>query len=146
VLVALAACGGGGGQSPAAAKSEITAVWTSFFSDHAAPVDTKVSQVEEGASLRTTLEASANDPTARTLSAHVTTVVLPKDNDCPTPGVRPPCAKVTYDLLGANGVALLRGASGYAVRRNGHWVVAKSTICTLYSLQSGGRPVPGCTA
>ena len=67
---------------------------------------------------------------------------------CTTAKLPSPCAKVSYDILGAGGTPLLAGQTGYAVDVSGKWLVAKVTICTLlglfYSAEGKSGSPPGC--
>jgi hypothetical protein len=130
------------GQSPQAAKAEITSVWTSFFGNHNAPIAQAITEVEDGPSLRAALTV-AQKQTPATLNARVISVDLLTSSQCKTDKLLTPCAKVTYDLRAGTSV-LLAGSTGFAVRQSGHWKVSKKTICGLLGLQTSG-PVPGCT-
>jgi hypothetical protein len=55
-----------------------------------------------------------------------------------------PCATVIYDILGPNKKPVLTGSAGSAVYVSGTWLVAKSTICTLLTLDNGGSTPSGC--
>jgi hypothetical protein len=142
-LVAMTAfavgCVGSSGQSPAAATSEITSTWEAFFgptgnANQVQGMDAQLQQVYQKAK---TTQATAG------LTAHVSSVVLQANSDCQTNGIPAPCAKVTYDLLLA-GKPALSGATGYATRVAGKWLVSKNTFCALEALGNGGKLPSGC--
>ncbi len=138
-LLALAACGSGGGQSAASAKQEITTTWEAFFS----PTSSNVSQLQDGTKLQAVYQAGRSNPATQTLMAKVKAVTLSSNSDCKTSLVPSPCAKVTFDLL-ANGAPVLPNSSGYATKQNGKWRVSKATFCGLIALGNGGQAPPGC--
>ena len=51
---------------------------------------------------------------------------------------------MTYDILSPTKTAVLSGAAGVAVYQHGHWLVGKTTICTLLELENSGTVPPGC--
>ena len=142
VLALVAGCGSSG-QSPAAAKTEITTVWTQFFGSHNAPVAALAAEVENGETLSQVLATAQANPSTKGLSARVTAVDLLASADCKTDRLISPCAKVTYDLLNG-GSPLLSGSTGFAVRQAGHWKLSKKTICGLLSL-TAPQPIPACS-
>ena len=140
MALVLAACGGGG-QSTADAQKEVSANWTTFFNGANTDTNAKSKLLQDAASLKAAIAAAAANPTEKMVSASVKSVDIIKGTGCTTTGLTSPCAKVTYDIV-ANGSPLLPGATGYAVRQNGKWVVSKGTFCALISL-AGPKP-QGC--
>jgi hypothetical protein len=137
-------------ESPSAVRHQVEHVYATLFNFGDKSVSAKTAAVQDGAGLarafRQALSSSlAKEATgARVRSVDVLTVAL-----CGQAAVPAPCAKVTYDILGAGGKPLFPTSSvGYSVETNGRWLVAKSTICSLLTLfysASGkkGSP-PGC--
>src|SRR5229473_6894792 len=100
-VFALAACGGGG-QSTASAKQEITTTWNAFFSASSS----NINQLQDTTKLQTVYQASRANPQSKALSAKVTAVDLLNSSGCKNVYIPSPCAKVTYDLL-ASGAPVL---------------------------------------
>lgn len=155
LMLLAAACGSGGvatttSRSPAAAKTQISRAYDTLFNFATGSISSKVAVIEDGNSLRTALSEALKSSLAKSATgARVRSVTLLSDSACNQAGVRPPCAKVQYDLLGKNGAPLFSTVSkGYAVARQGSWLVAKSTVCGLLSLfySASGRSTapPGC--
>jgi hypothetical protein len=139
--VTFAGCGGGSGQSAADATKEITANWTAFFDGTKTDNNSRTKLLENGAALQPAIAAAAANPILKTITAKVKDVAIVPPADCTTAQLRSPCAKVTYDLVAGTN-PILPGATGYATRVGGHWVIAKTTFCALLSLQP---PAPqGC--
>ena len=130
----LAACGGGS-SAPSfdkkAAPREIQHAYGVLFNFSNPSVEAKVAVIEDGTRLRGAIrDALASPLAALAKGAKVTSTKLLGPAACKQAGVPSPCARVGYDLLGANGSALFKGASGYAVY-DGTWLVARTTICGL---------------
>jgi hypothetical protein len=136
-LVALAAgaCGGGG-QSPAAARAEITHNWEDLFAGQSS-VDAKVADLQNGARHRPTIETLVNSPLTKGTSAKVRQVILEA-------GAKPAKAVVRYDILVGGKPVTDAPFSGTALRLNGRWVMAEATLCGLASL--AGTTTPDCRA
>lgn len=118
---------------PAAESAAITHAYQAFFSGHTTPA-AAAKVLQHGSSFLPGLTAQAKSQQAGSLSAKITSVT--RDPAHPSPDV----AKVTFSLV-SNGSALLPGASGYAVRTDGHWQVAARTYCALVALE-GAAPKP----
>jgi len=54
-------------------------------------------------------------------------------------------ATVDYTIT-VSGTPMLAGQKGTAVLQSGVWKVSDSSFCSLAMLQSGGKPVPGCSS
>lgn len=130
----LGACGGGSSAPSfdrAAAPAQIQHAYGVLFNFADPSVSAKVAVIENGASLRSALHDALSTPLAGLAKgAKVTKTTLLDAATCKEAGVRTPCAKVRYDLLGAKGSVLFSGSSGYAVYEK-RWLVAHSTICGL---------------
>jgi Flp pilus assembly pilin Flp len=133
----------------AAAPGLIAQAYETLFNFSDKTVASKVAVIQNGSVVQASLQEALNSPlsSASTGSKIDSTTVLTKA-DCTTAHLPSPCAKVTYDLLGANGSPVLAGQTGYAVYVDGSWLVAKVTICALLGLfysaeQKQGAP-PGC--
>ena len=144
----LSACGGGPAVDKATAPRDIQHAYGVLFNFTNRSVDTKVTVIEGGSSLREALTQGLSSPLASLATgAKVTKTTLLSDAACKAADVHTPCARVTYDVLGARG-PLFSGSSGYAVFSDGKWLVARSTVCgllgTMYTtLGKKGAP-PGC--
>lgn len=145
----LAACSSG---PPSAAQSRRDidhAYGTLFdFADHS--VTAKTAVVQDGASLRRALsDALSSSLAAKAVGASVVGVDLRSASGCRDAALPSPCAEVTYNLLGTGNRPLFATpSSGYAVYVDGHWLVAKATICGLlelyYSASGHAGTPPGC--
>ena len=135
-VLALAACGGGGGGGSSDA-AQITKVWQDFFSGKVS-ASKKTAMVENGATLEPTIEAMAQNPYAERLSAKVSKVRLCGDGKTAT------VAYAIY-LAGSNypKTPVMRVPYSTALKQNGHWVIAVSTLCTVLPL-IGDQPPPAC--
>lgn len=144
----LAACGGGPTVDRKAAPGEIQHAFGVLFNFANRSIDTKVAVVESGSSLRGALTEGLSSPLAALATgAKVTRVNLLSDSACADAAVKAPCARVTYDVLGARG-PVFSGSKGYAVYVDGKWLVAKPTICGLLTTMNatlGKKGTPsGC--
>jgi hypothetical protein len=131
--------GGGGGQTtttadPEEATREITTVIEEGINGaNLADVEAGVAKVEEGDSVRPTIQQVAANPGFRTAEAQVKEVRVLDEEGCDGASVEPPCAQVTFDIL-LNGQVALPDYRGYAVEREDNWVVSKTSFCDLVSL------------
>jgi hypothetical protein len=124
--------------APEQVTREVTTNWETFFAPDTS-VDGKADLVEDGATLRPTIEAGRKNPQSQGSSAKVKGVT-PLDNaQCDQNGVPSPCAEVTYDVL-IGGNPVLPDSKGYAVRVDGRWKVSRATLCGL--LELGGTKCP----
>lgn len=145
----LAACGNGSSSfDKKAAPAQIQHAYAVLFNFSNPSVEDKVAVIQDGARLRGAIrEALASPLAALAKGAKVTGVKLLEASACKDAGVPSPCARVGYDLLGAKGSALFKGASGYAVYE-GKWLVARTTICGLLTTMNetlGKKGTPaGC--
>ncbi|HEU5427969.1 MAG TPA: hypothetical protein VFU74_13905 [Actinocrinis sp.] len=132
-----AAASAAGGQS--ADTAAVTQVWQSFFSKDT-PISQKEALLQNGTTtMKPALQAFAADPRVGQASATVQKVTFPDAND----------ADVTYQIA-LNGTVMMGGMAGKAIKQNGQWLVADSTLCGLLQLaaaQGGGGSgaIPGCS-
>jgi hypothetical protein len=137
--------------NPATAQADITAVYQSLFNFADKSLGDKVAAVQDGSSISAGLsEAMSSSLSSAASGARVDSVTMLSRSQCSTQKVPAPCAKVGYDILAGNGVAVLAGQTGYATYVTGKWQVAKVTICGLLEAfygaeQKKGIP-PGCAA
>lgn len=149
-LLALAGCGGssgagsGGGsaggsssptappsaQSTAAATAAISQAYQTFFSPSSSVAE-RADVLQDGQRFLPTIQQFVGVPLAKAASAKVTKVTLTDSTQ----------AAVTYDIS-EGGNPVLPNASGQAVKQNGAWKVADSTLCGLISL--GGLHSSAC--
>ena len=116
-VLLLAACGGGGNP----ATDEIKAAYTGFFTTKTSLAD-HVALMEDGAKFKPVIESFLSNPLATGVSATVSSVTMQGADK----------AKVVYSVKVA-GISLAN-QTGYAVRQDGKWKVADSTLCGLVSL------------
>jgi hypothetical protein len=148
----LAACGDGGGDSPAptangttsapasgpadreAAEQEIRQNWEKFF-DPETPVEEKKKLLQNGELLGPVLEAFSGDNRVGQVQAKVTDVTFTSPTEADV--------KFTVTLRGATA---LPDASGVAVEDDGTWKVSVKSLCALVRLSGDGSPpdIPGC--
>jgi hypothetical protein len=74
----------------------------------------------------------------------VLSVDVEKGTACTNEVLPSPCAVVVYDIVSPSRAVLLSGSKGGAVYENAHWLVAKTTICSLLTLDNGGKTPTGC--
>jgi hypothetical protein len=128
----------GGATEPAdaaAARAEITDVWTKFFHTGTDRNDA-VSLLEDGENLGKALDKAEQEDrqTGLVRRAKVQRIDF----------ITPTSANVTWTLLNKSN-PVLPNASGQAVLVDGKWKVSKLTFCTLVELGNDGKPVPGCS-
>jgi hypothetical protein len=122
-----------GTPADAATTAAVTKAYTTFFGQRASEA-TKLSYLEDAASVSQLAQELAKNPSSTKISAKVDAVTL----------TDPTHAIVTYDLL-TSGTVVLKGSHGKAVRVNGQWKVAKETFCALASLAITTGNLPGCS-
>ncbi|MHB8329457.1 MAG: hypothetical protein ACYDD6_07540 [Acidimicrobiales bacterium] len=134
----------------ATAPTLIGRSYETLFNLSVKTVTDKIAVIQDGASVRTALsQAMASSLSNSSTGARVDTTVILQGPGCTQQHIPSPCAKVTYDILGATGQPLLPTPStGYAVYADGTWLVAKTTICSLlglfYSASGKSGTPPGC--
>ena len=148
VVVSLAACGGGDDDNTAAAtttteaptttaapfeaakaEADIRALYVNFFKD-TNTVDDIVKNLEEGESLRASIEEQQKSGAAKGISANVKTVQFQSET----------LADVNFDLS-LNGAVVAANTKGQAKFIDGAWKVNKALYCTLLGL-AGQTPAP----
>jgi hypothetical protein len=112
-------------------------------------VTDKLAAVQDGTVLRQAMTEAVSTPFASSAyGARVDAFTVLDASDCARVPVLAPCARITYDVVGANGSVILPQSEGYAVSVDGQWLVAKSTVCGLFELfyQASGKTgtPPGC--
>lgn len=146
-LLVGASVSGAAPMKPAKAKAEIGHAYDTLFNFSNHRVSAKTAVIQDGGTLRKALsEALASSLAKKATGATVVSVQLLAATQCRNDALPSPCAKVTYNLLGADKAPLFATpAAGYAVYLGGRWLVAKSTICGLLALfysASGRRGSP----
>jgi hypothetical protein len=136
--------------SASTAKADITRAYgtvTNFSDDD---LSAKTSAIQDGSSLTESLSEALSSALAKSATgARVQDVTMLSGSACTDKGLSSPCATVSYYLLGPKGTPLLGSPStGEAVYKDGKWLVAKSTGCSLLELfyKAAGRKgfPPGC--
>jgi hypothetical protein len=101
--------------------------------------------VQDGASLQAAFTKAIHSALAKEAAgATVDSVKIEQGTLCSKVFLPSPCAAVIYDILGPNHVPVLTRSAGGAVYLSNTWLVAKSTICTLLTLDNGGQTPTGC--
>ncbi|WP_338179619.1 hypothetical protein [Jatrophihabitans sp.] len=127
------------GSTPAdaATTAAVTKAYTTFFGGTKDPA-ALAADLQNGTKLAAALAEEAKNPTAATLTATVSKVVL----------ANPHVADVTFTLL-SKGAPLLANTSGKAVLVGGTWQLAATTFCGLVAATGTTPPVceqPAITA
>lgn len=153
VAITAGACGGSSSSATtidaAAAPGQIASAYGQVFNFQDKTIGPKIAVIQNGSAIESSFTAALNSSlsSAATGSKIDSTKILTA-SQCTAQKLPSPCAKITYDLLGAGGSALLGGQTGYAVYLNGKWLVAKVTICTLlglfYNAEGKSGSPPGC--
>ena len=133
-MLALAACGSGhkkvsGGPHRPSAQEQIKANYVRFFASKT-PLDVRVRLLQNGQQFKPVIQAFADNPLAKNVSATVSSVTLQGQNK----------AKVVYQVKFA-GTSLPK-QTGTAVRQNGTWKVGFASLCKLVGL--GGSTPSAC--
>jgi hypothetical protein len=128
--LALAGCGASSHTSTsgntAAAQAQIKSAYEKFFSGRTSVAD-RVALLQDGPRFKPVIQAFANNPLAKNVSATVSSVTLQRGNR----------ARVVYTVkLGSAG---LPKQTGTAVLQNGTWKVGDVSLCKLVALQ-GSTP------
>jgi hypothetical protein len=135
IVATAAACSSGPSINQATVKPQVTAAYKTFFNLGNPNLDAKVAVIQDGASLRNTVNTALTSSLAKSATgASIMSATLASDAVCTKAKVPTPCAKVVYSILGQGGMSLLGNETGYAVYVNNKWLVSKSTVCTLMGL------------
>ena len=141
LTVGAAACSSGGGSATtvtynsATVQSDVSTVYQTLFNLANKDVNAKVAVIQGGASLKAAMsEALASSLSNSSAGATVHSATVVSASQCSSKKVPSPCAVVNYDINGTNGAPILPNNTGYASFQNGHWLVAKATICVLLGL------------
>jgi hypothetical protein len=102
----------------------VTKAYTDFFSGSTKTLAQTEALVQNGTALAASLAAQAKNPTAKSLSATVTSVALKSAN----------VANVIF-TLSSDGSPLLANNPGLAVKQNGVWKIAAQTYCGLVAAE-----------
>lgn len=159
VVLGLSACGGGSGASvssssttsaaplPALSVStaDIKQAYSTLFDLSNPAVAPKLAVVQDGSTLDAAFTAAIHSALAKEAGgAKVLSVKIEKGTACTNDVLTSPCAVVVYDVVSPAQAIVLSGSTGSAVYDNSHWLVAKSTICSLLTLDNGGKTPSGC--
>lgn len=133
-VLALAACGSGhkkasSGPSGPNAQAQIKSAYEKFFSGKTSLSD-RVAVLQNGSQFKPVIQAFANNPLAKNVSATVSSVTLQGQNK----------AEVVYQVK-FSGTSLPK-QTGTAVRQNGTWKVGFASLCKLVGL--GGTTPSAC--
>lgn len=134
LVIALTACGSGhkkssSGPTGPTAQAQIKSAYVKFFAGKTSLPD-RVALLQNGSQFRTVIQAFANNPLAKNVSATVSSVTLEGANK----------AKVVYVVKFAG--TSLPPQTGTAVRQDGTWKVGFASLCKLVSL--GGTTPSAC--
>ena len=108
-------------------------------------VSPKLAVVQDGAVLQSAMKTALKSALAKSAAgATVQSIDIEHGSACKDEFLPSPCAKVVYDILSPTKAVVLHGATGLALYQHGHWLVGKTTICTLLELADSGSVPPGC--
>jgi hypothetical protein len=122
-----------GTPADAATTAAVTKAFTTFFGG-TTTLEQSVEAVQNGSQLADSLAKQLQNPTAKTLTASVTSVAL----------VNADVASVIF-TLNSKGAPLLSNQPGYAVLQNGVWKLAAQTYCGLVSAEGQAPAACGDT-
>ena len=126
-------------------KTEIDSAYMTLFDLANPAIAPKLLVVQDGSALRAAFTNAIHSALAKEAAgAKVEAIKIEQGADCTKEFLPSPCAAVVYDILGPNGKPVLTGSAGGAVFLSSKWLVAKSTICTLLTLDNAGIPPTGC--
>ncbi|HUY23101.1 MAG TPA: hypothetical protein VMV22_12270 [Acidimicrobiales bacterium] len=128
--------------NPATESTDIGAAYNTLFNLANPDVAGKVAVIQNGAQVQSALQdALSSSLASSSAGSKIDSVKVLTATTCRQASLPSPCAKVVYDILGTTGTAILPNSQGYAVFVDGHWLVAKATICGLLGLfyQAAGK-------
>lgn len=125
--------------------SSIKKAYATLFDLANPAIPPKLAVVQDGSSLKTAFTNAIHSALAKEAAgASVSKITILQGSACTNDVLPSPCATVVYDILGPNRKPVLTGSSGSAVYLSEHWLVAKTTICALLTLEAGGTTPSGC--
>lgn len=125
--------------------TDIEHAYSTLFDLANPAISPKLLVVQDGSALTKAFTVALHSALAKEAAgAKVDTIKIEQGATCTKEFLPSPCAAVTYDILGPSGKPVLTGSSGGAVYLRSRWLVAKSTICTLLTLDNGGTTPSGC--
>ncbi len=131
--------------SPAASRTAIEHAYAVLFDLANPALAPKLAVVQDGSALKSAMKTALKSALAKSAAgATVSNIVIEQGSACRDELLPSPCAKVTYNVLSPTKAPVLRGAVGAALYQHEHWLVGKTTICTLLELASSGSVPPGC--
>lgn len=134
---------------PTTAQADIATTYNTLFNLSNPDLAGKVAVIQNGQSISTALQqALSSSEASASQGSKIDSINILTASQCAKQSLPAQCAHVVYDILGTGGTAILPNNNGYAVFDNGHWLVAKVTICTLlglfYSAEGKTGTPPGC--
>ncbi len=132
--------------SASASKADIAHAYQTLFNMQDKAVGTKLAVIQNGSTLKNAITAALASPMAgEAAGATVNSVSILSDSGCKAEYLPSPCAAVGYSiLLPSVSTGNLTGLKGFAVYENGRWVVSRSTICSLLTLENNNNAPQGC--
>lgn len=131
--------------SVAASTTAIKHAYGVLFDLSDPAVGPKLAVVEDGSTIKSAMTSALKTALAKEATGATTSKVqIEQGASCRNETLSSPCAKVTFDILGPQGKALLSNDTGFAIYKGKDWFVAKNTICALLDLSDGGAALPGC--
>jgi len=126
-------------------KTAIDQAYTVLFDLANPALAPKIAVIQNGSALESAMSAALKSALAKLATgAAVSAVTLEEGAACKGEFLPSPCAKVTYSIVGTGNKVLLGNSVGFAIFQHSRWLVSKGTICTLLSLENGGKQPPGC--
>ena len=131
--------------SLSSSKAAIDRVYTILFDLANPALAPKLAVIQNGSALESAMKAALKSALAKLATgASVSAVTVEQGAACKGEFLPSPCAKVTYSIVGTANKVLLGNSIGFAIYQQAKWLVSKATICTLLSLENGGKQPPGC--
>jgi hypothetical protein len=126
-------------------KADIERSYTTLFDLANPAVTPKLAVVQDGSMLKAAFTAALDSALAKEAGgATVLSVDVQEGAACSNQVLPSPCATVVYNIISPTKSVLLSGSKGGAVYAGGQWLVAKTTICSLLTLDNGGKIPTGC--
>ncbi len=120
---------------PTTAQADISTTYDTLFNLANPDLASKVAVIQDGQSVSAAMQqALSSSEASASQGSKIDSVSILTASQCTAQHLGSQCAKVVYDILGTGGTAILPNNNGYAVFTDGHWLVAKMTICTLLGL------------
>ncbi len=132
--------------SASVTRAQVTHAYETLFDMAHPDVAADAAVVQDGSKLAPGIAQEIATPLAHEAAgATVQSVKVYSASGCRSEDLPYPCAKVSYTiLLPSLSTGNMTGLSGWAVYQHKRWLVAKSTVCALFTLAGNGISPQGC--